>query len=249
MLTHPTIEKMKSLRLFGMAKAYEDQIHMKDIGELSFDDRLALMIDREEIEKENTRLRTRLRKAKLPQAACVEDLDLKTRRGLDRTLATKLTTCDWIGEHLNLIITGPTGVGKSYHASALGQKACRDGFSVEYHRAPRLFPELHLAKGDGRYETIMRRLAKTSLLILDDFGLHPMKDDARRDFLELVEDRCEKSATLVTSQYPLDKWFDLIGDSTLADAILDRLVHNAYKMELKGDSLRKKNTMHERRSG
>ncbi|MCP4608216.1 MAG: ATP-binding protein [Planctomycetes bacterium] len=240
MLTHPTLEKMKSLRLSGMAKAYEEQLQTNDIDDLSFDERLGLLIDREEIEKSNKRLQTRLRKAKFAQSACVEDLDLKGRRGIDRTLSMKLIGCNWIGERLNFIATGSTGVGKSYLACALGQKACREGYTVEYHRAPRLFPELHLAKGDGRYETILRRIAKTDLLIIDDFGLHPMNDEARRDCLELIEDRCGKRSTLVTSQIPLDQWFDVIGDPTLADAILDRLVHNAYKVDLKGESMRKR---------
>lgn len=239
MLTHPTLEKIKALRLFGMAKAYEEQLRMTDIGELSFEDRLGLLIDREAIEKENQRLHSRLRKAKLAQSACVEDLDLKARRGLDRTLAAKLTACDWIGEGLNLIVTGPTGVGKSFLSCALGQKACREGYPVEYHRAPRLFPELRIAKGDGRYESILRRLAKTALVILDDFGLHPMTEDARRDFLEILEDRHGKRSTLISSQIPLDRWYEAIGDPTLADAILDRLVHNAYKIELQGESMRK----------
>jgi len=240
MLTHPTLEQMKALRLWGMAKALEEQLQMTDIGALSFEDRLGLLIDREAIEKENRRLQTRLRKAKLAQAACVEDLDCTARRGVDRTLAAKLIACDWIGERLNVIVTGPTGVGKSYWACALGQKACRDGYSVEYHRVPRLFPDLHLAKGDGRYETLLRRLAKTDLLILDDWGLYPMNDDARRDCLELLEDRCGKRSTVVTSQIPLDHWHETVGDPTLADAILDRLVHNAYKIELKGESMRKR---------
>ena len=240
MLTHPTLDKMKALRLFGMAKAYEEQRRMSDIGELTFEDRLGLLIDREAAEKENQRLQSRLRKAKLGQSACVEDLDLKAKRGLDRALAAKLVACDWIAEGLNLIATGPTGVGKSYLACALGQKACREGYTVEYHRAPRLFPELQLAKGDGRYESILRRLGKTSLLVIDDFGLHPLNDNARRDCLELIEDRCGKRSTLITSQIPLDQWYEAIGDPTLADAILDRLVHNAYKIELKGESMRKR---------
>jgi DNA replication protein DnaC len=240
MLTHPILEKMKTLRLLGMSKAYEEQLQMSDIAELNFEERLGLLIDREGTEKENQRLQTRLRKAKLAQSACVEDLDLQARRGLDRSLIAKLIAGNWIGERLNLIATGATGTGKSYLACALGQKACREGYSVEYHRAPRLFPELHLAKGDGRYETILRRLAKTELLILDDFGLHPMNDEARRDCLELIEDRCGKRSMLVTSQIPLEHWYETIGDPTLADAILDRLVHNAYKIEFKGESLRKR---------
>ena len=248
MLIHPTLEKLKTLRLVGMAHALEEQLQMTDIHELSFEDRLGLLVDREATEKENRRMHTRLRKAKLAQSACVEDLDLKARRGLDRTLAGKLIACDWIGEHVNLIVTGSTGTGKSYVACALGQKACREGYSVEYHRVPRLLPELHLAKGDGRYETILRRLAKTDLLILDDWGLYPMNDEARRDCLELLEDRCGKRSTVVTSQIPMAHWHDTIGDPTLADAILDRLIHNAYKIELKGESRRKQKAPPERGS-
>ena len=248
MLTHPTLEKMKALRLHGMAKAFEEQLQMTDMNEWSFEDRLGLLIDREASEKENRRLQSHLRKAKLGQSACVEDLDSNARRGLDKAITSKLITCDWIGEKLNVLITGATGTGKSYLACALGQKACRVGYSVEYHRAPRLFPELHLAKGDGRYETILRRLAKTDLVILDDWGLYPMNDEARRDCLELLEDRCGKRATLVTSQIPLSHWHETIGDPTLADAILDRLVHHAYKVELKGESMRKRTRKSDRES-
>ncbi len=239
MLTHPILEQMKAMRLFGMAKAFEEQLQMTDIDELRFEDRLGLLMDREKSEKDNRRLQSRLRKAKLAQSACVENLDLTARRGLDRTLITKLITCDWVREHLNVIATGPTGTGKSYLSCALGQKACREGYTVEYHRTPRLFPELHLAKGDGRYEAILRRLAKTDLIIVDDWGLYAMNDEARRDYLELLEDRCGKCSTLVTSQIPIQHWHETIGDPTLADAILDRLVHNAYKIELKGESMRK----------
>ncbi len=239
MLTHPILDQMKAMRLFGMAKAFAEQLQMTDIDALRFEDRLGLLMDREKSEKDNGRLQSRLRKAKLAQSACVEDLDLTARRGLDRTLITKLITCDWVREHLNVIATGPTGTGKSYFSCALGQKACREGYTVEYHRVPRLFPELHLAKGDGRYEAILRRLAKTDALILDDWGLFAMNDEARRDCLELLEDRCGKRSTLVTSQIPIQHWHETIGDPTLADAILDRLVHNAYKIELKGESMRK----------
>jgi DNA replication protein DnaC len=224
-----------------MVKALEEQLQMKNIHELSFEDRLGLLIDREAGEKENRRMQTRLRQAKLAQSACVEDLDRKTRRGLDRTLAAKLIACDWIGEHWNRIVTGPTGAGKSYVACALGQKACREGYRVEYPRVPRLLPELHLAKGDGRYETILRRLAKTDLLILDDWGLYPMNDEVRRDCLELLEDRWGKRSTVVTSQIPLAHWHESIGDPTLADAIPDRLIHNAYQIEWQGESMRKRN--------
>lgn len=240
MLTHPTLEKIKAMKLHGMAKALEEQLAMSDIGELSFEERLGLLVDREQTVKENRQMQTRLRKARLGQAACVEDLDLRAQRGMDRSLLAALVACEWIASHLNVLITGPTGVGKSYLACALGQKACREGYTVEYHRASRLFPDLSLAKGDGRYSAILRRLEKTDLLILDDWGLHAFSEEARRDLLELAEDRCGKRSTLITSQLPIDHWHPIIGDPTLADAILDRLIHDAYKINLKGESMRKR---------
>jgi len=240
MLTHPTLQKIKALKLHGMAKAFEEQLNMADIGELSFEERLGLLIDREQTVKENRQVQTRLRKARLGQAACVEDLDLRTQRGMDRSLLASLASCDWIASHLNLMITGPTGVGKSYLACALGQKACREGYTVEYHRVSRLFPDLSLAKVDGRYSAVLRRLAKTELLILDDWGLSTLNEEARRDLLELLEDRCGKRSTVMTSQLPIEHWHKVVGDPTLADAILDRLVHDAYKINLKGESMRKR---------
>ncbi len=240
MLTHPTLEKMKTLKLYGMSKSFEEQLQMPDMGELSFEERVGLMIDREATDKENRRLQTRLRKAKFGQSACVEDIDAAARRGLDKSLLATLIACEWIGSHLNLIVTGSTGVGKSYLACALGQKACRENYTVEYHRVPRLFPELSLAKGDGRYGTIMRRLAKTDMLILDDWGLFTFSDEARRDLLEVLEDRSGKRSTLITSQLPIEKWHEYLADPTLADAILDRIVHDAYKINLKGESMRKR---------
>ena len=240
MLTHPTLDKIKTLKLYGMAKAFEEQLQMPDIHELSFEERLGLLIEREAADRDNRRMQIRLRKAKFGQAACVEDFDTGSRRGLDPSLLARLQSCEWIASHLNLLVTGATGVGKSYLACALGQKACREGFTVEYHRVPRLFSELALAKGDGRYGTILRRLAKTDLVILDDWGLYPFTDDARRDLLELLEDRTSKRSTLITSQLPLDHWHEYLGNPTLADAILDRLVHDAYKITLKGESMRKK---------
>jgi len=240
MLTHPTLEKMKRLRLYGMAKAFEDQQELPEIHDLSFEERLGLLIDREETERENSRLQTRLRKAKFSQSACLEDLDWRSRRGLDKSLLATWASCEWVGSRLNFIVTGPTGVGKTYLACALGQKACREGYSVEYHRVPRLFPELSLAKGDGRYGALLRRLARTDLVILDDWGLYPFNDEGRRDLLEILEDRSGKRSTLVTSQLPVDHWHESIGDPTLADAILDRIVHDAHKINLQGDSMRRK---------
>ena len=239
MLTHPTLEKLHTLRLPGMLKALEEQQRMPDIGTLGFEERLGLLIDREMTERENRRLGTRLKKAKLRHSCCVEDVNFKASRGLDKTLILSLAACTWIARGLNLLICGPTGVGKSYLACALGHKACLEGYTVLYLRLPRLFEELRLAKADGRYGKLMLGYAKADLLILDDWGLTPMTDPQRRDLLEILEDRYGKRSTIVTSQLPVAAWHEAIGDPTLADAILDRLVHNAHKIELKGDSLRK----------
>jgi len=239
MLIHPTLEKLQTLRLPGMLKALEEQQRMPDIGTLDFEERLGLLIDRELTERENRRLATRLKKAKLRHSCCVEDLDFKASRGLDKGLILTLAACTWVARGLNLLICGPTGIGKSYLACALGHKACLEGYTALYLRLPRLFEELRLAKADGRYGKLMLGYAKTDLLILDDWGLTPMTDTQRRDLLEILEDRYGKRSTIVTSQLPVTAWHEAIGDPTLADAILDRLVHNAHKIELKGESMRK----------
>jgi len=239
MLTHPTLEKLRALRLNGMLKALSEQQQMSDLGSLGFEERLGLLIDREMTDRDNRRLETRLKKAKLRHCCCMEDLDFKAARGLDKALILSLAACTWIARGINVLICGPTGIGKSYLACALGHKACLEGYSTLYLRLPRLFEELRLAKADGRYGKLMLSYAKTDLLILDDWGLTPMTDPQRRDLLELLEDRYGKRSTIVTSQLPVQAWHEAIGDPTLADAILDRLVHNAYKLELKGDSMRK----------
>jgi len=240
MLTHPTLDKLHTLRLTGMAQAYEQQLRMPDIETLSTEERLGMMVDCEVTERESRRLKTRLKRAKLRHDAAIEDIDYRHPRGLDKSLMTKLATSDWIRQHHNILITGPTGIGKSWLACALGHKACRDGLNVLYSRVPRFFRELTLAKGDGRYLKLMNSLAKTDLLILDDLGTSTLKDEHRRDLLEILDDRYGVQSTVVTSQFPVENWHELIADPTLADAILDRLVHNAYKINLKGDSMRKR---------
>jgi len=239
MLIHPTTEKLQTLKLTGMAKALEEQRAMPDIDELHFDARLGLLVDRELTERENRRLGTRLKRAKLRHSCCVEGLDFRTPRGLDKALILSLAACAWIAKGVNVLISGPTGVGKSHLACALGHKACLEGHSVLYLRLPRLLEELRLAKADGSYGKLMMSYAKTSLLVLDDWGLTPLSDSQRRDLLELLEDRHGLRSTIVTSQLPVKLWHDYLGDPTLADAILDRLVHNAYKINLKGESMRK----------
>jgi DNA replication protein DnaC len=240
MLHHPTLEKLQTLRLSGMHKALSEQLNMPDIDTLSFEERLGLLTDREITERENRRLKTRLRQAKLKHNACIEDIDHRAPRGLDKALILQLTACRWIHEGLNLIINGPTGVGKTWIACALAQKACREGYTALYLRLPRLFQELTLAHGDGRFPKLMATFAKTDLIVLDDWGLAKLNAEQRRDLLELLDDRHTNRSTIVTSQIPVDHWHEIIGDATLADAILDRLVHNAYRINLKGESMRKR---------
>ncbi len=240
MLTHPILDKLQTLRLTGMYQALVEQLQMPDIAALTFEERLGLLVDRESTERENRRLTTRLRQAKLRQTACIEDIDYRHPRGLDKSLMARLATCQWVRERHNVLITGPTGIGKTWLGCALGHKACREGLTVLYLRLPRFLPELPIAKGDGRYGKLLTTLAKTDVLILDDWGLAPFSDENRRDLLEIVEDRHERRATIITSQLPVEHWHDALGDPTLADAILDRLVHNAYKIALHGESMRKR---------
>jgi DNA replication protein DnaC len=240
MLKHPTLDKLESLRLFGMAQGLRDQLPMADGAALTFEERLGLLVDREMTERENTRLASRLKRAKLRHTATVEDIDYRAPRGLDKAAVLALSSCQWIRARHNCLITGPTGVGKSYLACALAHKACREGYTALYLRASRLFEDLSLARGDGRYRKLLAKYARLDLLVLDDWGLTVLTEEQRRDMLEILEDRHELRSTVVTSQVPVDKWHPVIGDPTLADAILDRLIHNAYKLVLKGDSLRKK---------
>jgi len=240
MLTHPTLDQLHALKLAGMAKALEEQLQMTDLEELTFEERLGLLVDREVTERQNRKLQTRLKKARLRLNAALEDIDYRSPRGLDKSLILSLASCRWIKDHLNILITGPTGAGKSYLACALAQKACREGYRALYFRLPRLLQEMAMARGDGRYGKVLANLAKNDLLVIDDWGLVPLDDHGRRDVLEILEDRHDVRSTLVTSQLPLANWHETIGHPTLADAILDRLVHNAYKIPLKGESMRKK---------
>ena len=243
MLTHPTSERLTALGLAGMARALDEQRRAGPAYEaLGFEERLGLLVDREAAERDTKRLTARLKFAALRQTASVQDLDLRTPRGLDRAVMAHLIDGGWIDRHENLLITGQTGLGKSWIACALGHKACRDGRSVVYHRVPRLFEALALARGDGRHTRMLKAIAKLEVLILDDRGLAILAPSERRDLPENLEDRHGRGSTIVTSQLPVEHWHEAIGDPTLADAILDRLVHNAHRLQLSGESMRRKAT-------
>ena len=239
MLSTPTIEKLKAMKLTGMVKALEDQFRLGEVGELCFEERLGLLVDREYEERSQRSLQRRLQVAKLRYQACLEDLTYGEIRGLDKSLILNLASCKWIRESHNVLITGATGVGKSYLACALGHRACLEGYRVSYLRTPRLLRDLAIAKGDGSYAKMLEKWKKTDLLILDDWGLSPLSGEHCRDLLEILEDRYQKASTLITSQMPFDHWHKTMKSPTLADAILDRLFHNAYRIALKGESKRK----------
>ena len=239
MLKHPTLDQLHALGLYGMAKAFAELSQTDETRDLDRNDWLALLLDREASLRCDKRLASRLRAAKLRQQASVEDVDYRAARGLDRALFQKLAEGQWIDAHDNLALVGPSGVGKSWLACAIGQKACRDNRSVVYHRWPKLCEDLALARGDGRHPRLLKSLGRADLLILDDFGLEPLDASSRHDLLEILEDRYGRRSTIVTSQLPVTAWHSAIGDPTYADAILDRLVHNAHRIELSGESLRR----------
>lgn len=239
MLIHPTLEKLTALRLEGMAQALAEQLQMRDLEGLGFEERLGLLVDREMTERQNRKLRIRLKKAHLRLNAVVEDIDFRSPRGLDKSMILSLSSCRWVAEHHNVLITGPTGVGKSYLACALAQKACREGYRAQYYRMPRLLQDLAIARVDGRYGKILVNLLKQDVLVIDDWGLAPLDDPSRRDVLEILEDRYNCRSTIISSQLPVAAWHEMIGDRTLADAIMDRLVHQAYQLNMKGESMRK----------
>ncbi len=241
MLNQQTLEKMHALRLHGMAAAFRAQSEQAGISELSFEERLALLVDQQWNWRQNRALERRLTKAKLRHRASVEDLDFRTPRGLDRAQMRSLTQDSaWVREHQHIFLLGPTGIGKSFLACALAEKACRDGFTALYTRAAQLFRDLALARADGSLRTLLARWARLDVLVVDDWAMAPLADTERRDFLEICEDRYQRHSMILTSQLPVAKWHEQIGDPTLADSILDRLVHNAHRIEMRGESMRKK---------
>jgi DNA replication protein DnaC len=242
MLDQQTLDKLYTLKLTGMAEAFSDQINQPDLDKLTFAERFGLIVDRQWTWKENNRMERYLKNARMKINACVEDVDYKTPRGIDQSVMMSLISCDWVKRHHNIIITGPTGAGKTFLACALTNKACREGYRALYVRAPKFSYQMALAKGDGSYSKTINKLTNAQVLVIDDLGLAPMTDAERRDLLEVVEERYGHASTIVTSQLPVAHWHEQIGDPTIADAILDRLIHNAHKINLsmKGDSMRKK---------
>jgi DNA replication protein DnaC len=239
MLTKPTLERLRAMRLRGMADAFTQQMEDPSINQLSFEERFGLLVDHQWLDRQNRALERRLKVARFGQQAALEDIDYKHPRGLDRSLVASLSSSEWVATHHNMIITGPCGVGKSYLGCAFAQKAVRDGFTALYARASRLFRDLATARADGSLQELLRKISRTDVLVVDDWAMHPMSEAERRDLLEISEDRYQRRSTILTSQFAIRDWHKQIGDPTIADSILDRLVHNAYRIELKGESLRK----------
>ena len=240
MLHEQTFEKLYALQLTGMAEALKDQMGRTDLDGLAFEERFGMLVDAQHLFRENKRMKRLLKNAKLKLAASMEDIDYRSPRGLDKSVMLSLASCDWVRKHRNVIIVGPTGSGKTYLSCALAHKACREGVAAFYLRTPKLYYTLAMARADGSYARVLAKLARTSVLILDDLGLAALADGERRDLLEVIEDRHGSASTVITSQLPVEHWHEVIGDPTIADAILDRLVHNAHRITLKGESMRKR---------
>ncbi len=240
MINEETIRQLTEMRLYAFVNSFREYLESTQTDELTFEERLSFMVDREWTDRQERRLNRRLKSAKLREEACVEDINYKHPRGLDKSVMQRLIACKWVKNNENVIFTGKTGVGKTWLACALSNKACRMGYTIKYERIPRLLGELYVAHADGTYPKTMSKLAKTDILILDDFGLAPLTDTERRDLLEVIEDRQNRKSTIITSQLDVKHWHEIIGEPTVADAILDRLVSNSHKIKLTGKSLRTK---------
>jgi DNA replication protein DnaC len=239
MLNQPTLEKLQTMKLHGMADAFRAQLETTNTSSLAFEERFAMLVDQQWLWKENRALARRLRSARLKEKGVVEDIDYQHPRGLDRHLMRTLATSEWVRQHQNVLLLGPTGTGKTWLACALAQKACRDGFTILHKRATELFRDLAVAHVDGSFGRLLSKLSRIDILVLDDFAMAPLKDSERRDFLEICDDRYQQRSLILTSQMPLAHWHEQIGNATVADSILDRVVHNAYRLELNGESMRK----------
>ena len=240
MLNQPTMEKLQTMKLHGMAQAFREQYENADSSQLSFEERFGLLVDCQWTWKENRALTRRLQLAKFKERGLIEDIDYQHPRGLDRRIMRTLASSDWVRQHQNLLLIGPTGIGKTWLACALAHKACRDGFFAVHKRMAELFRDLGVARADGSIGSLLAKLARTDVLVLDDFAMAPMKDSERRDFLEICDDRYQRRSTILTSQMPVAHWHEQIGDPSIADSIMDRLVHNAHRIDLDGESIRKK---------
>ena len=240
MMNQQTLDKLHSLRWFGLAEAWRKQMENPEVAALSFDERFSLLVDQHWTWRENQAMARRLKRSKLDSEPCVEDIDFRHPRGLDRSLMRTLSHSQWVAQHHSILFTGPTGIGKSWLAQALAQKACRDGYTVWYRPVPKLFRELMVARADGSLGRVLESIARTDVLVVDDFAMAALNEQERRDFLEICDDRYNRRSTILTSQLPVEKWHVQISDPTVADSILDRLVHNAYRIELSGESIRKK---------
>jgi DNA replication protein DnaC len=240
MLNEQTFEKLYALQLTGMAEALKDQMGRTDMDGLAFEERFSMLVDAQHLFRENKRMKRLLENAKLKLAASMEDIDYRSPRGLDKSVMLSLASCDWVRKHRNVIIVGPTGSGKTFLSCALAHRACREGMTAFYLRTPKLYYTLAMARADGSYARVLAKLARTSVIILDDLGMAALADGERRDLLEVIEDRHGSASTIITSQLPVEHWHEVIGDPTIADALLDRLVHNAHKINLKGESMRKR---------
>lgn len=239
MLIQQTIEKLNQMRLKGMAECYESQVG-DSYAELSFDERFSMLVDYELTYRENRRMARLLKEARLKEPACVEDIDYQHPRSLDRNVMSHLASCQWLQNGQNVLVTGPTGIGKTFIICALGNHACRHNYSTRYYRVSRLLMDINIARGDGTYPKFLNKLAKTNLLILDDWGLNPLNQEECRDMFEIIDDRVKTGSTVISSQLPVDHWHSFMAEPSIADAILDRLIHSSHKLNLKGESMRKK---------
>lgn len=241
MTIEQTLSKLNAMKLSGMSRSYAERRIKPDHKDLSFDEFFALLVDDESIYRQNKRLNRLLKQARFKiSSACLEDIDYRQPRGISKNQVINLRNTSWLDNHQNILITGPTGIGKTYLACAFSTWACRNGFTALYYRWPRLFGDMHASRGEGNYLKHLKKLSKTNVLLIDDFGLNPLSDNDRKDFLEIIEDRYMAGSTIITSQLPVRDWHEFIGEPTLADAVMDRLLHLSYKFELKGGSMRKK---------